>query len=55
MGRVTIAHGAKPDAVNSFSEPANVAVRESRREVHGSDLDVSFPPHSFTVLEVSLT
>ena len=44
----------KPDAVNSFEQPDNVAVRRAVREVHGSHLDVTFAPHSFTVCEVSL-
>ena len=39
---------------DSFGQPDNVAVRRAVREVHGSHLDVTFAPHSFTVCEVSL-
>jgi alpha-L-arabinofuranosidase len=55
-GTMTVSevNAAKPDAVNSFGQPDNVAVRRAVREVHGSHLDVTFAPHSFTVCEVSL-
>jgi alpha-N-arabinofuranosidase len=44
----------KPSSVNSFTDADAVAVRSSRHEVSGGDVDVIFPPHSFTVLEVPL-
>jgi alpha-L-arabinofuranosidase len=47
-------NGGKPDAENSFEHPDNVAVRRTQREVAGGDIDVSFAPHSFTLLEVTL-
>ena len=47
-------NGDKPDAENSFEHPDNVAVRRTQREVRGGDIDVSFAPHSFTLLEVTL-
>jgi hypothetical protein len=36
------------------AQPDNVAVHRALREVHGSYLDVTFAPHSFTVCELNL-
>jgi alpha-L-arabinofuranosidase len=44
----------KPDTVNSFDQPDNVAVCRTQGQVSGSHLDVSFASHSFTLLEVTL-
>lgn len=46
--------GDKPDSANTFVQPDCVGVRTSRHHVDGEEIDVSFPPHSFTVLEVQL-
>jgi alpha-L-arabinofuranosidase len=47
-------NGDDPDAVNTFADPSRVGVRSSRMDVSGGHLDLTFPPHSFTVLEVDL-
>jgi alpha-L-arabinofuranosidase len=47
-------NGDSPEAVNSFERPDAVTVARSKREVSGGHVDVTFAPHSFTVLEVSL-
>jgi alpha-N-arabinofuranosidase len=46
--------GDSPDAVNSFTRPDAVGVRNSKREVDGEHVDIAFSPHSFTVLEMQL-
>ncbi len=43
-----------PDAVNTFARPDAVGVRSARREVDGEHVDVTFAPHSFTLLEMHL-
>jgi alpha-N-arabinofuranosidase len=44
----------EPGAVNSFEQPQNVSAHNSKQEVGGEHIDVTFSPHSFTVLEVQL-
>jgi alpha-L-arabinofuranosidase len=46
--------GDGPDAVNTFARPDAVSVRNAKREVDGEHVDISFSPHSFTVLEMQL-
>ena len=46
--------GDSPEVVNSFADPGRVGVRSSHREASGEHLDLSFAPHSHTVLEVDL-
>ena len=46
--------GDSPDAVNSFTRPDAVSVRNAKREVDGEHIDIAFSPHSFTVLEMQL-
>jgi alpha-L-arabinofuranosidase len=43
-----------PDAVNTFARPDAVSARNTKREVDGEHVDISFAPHSFTVLEMQL-
>jgi hypothetical protein len=47
-------NGDSPEAVNSFAHPDAVTARHSKHEVTGGHIDVTFAPHSFTLLEVSL-
>lgn len=47
-------NGDGPQAASSFARPGAVSVHTSKREVSGGHLDVTFAPHSFTVLEMSL-
>ena len=42
------------DAVNTFARPHAVSVRNTKRDVGGEHVDISFPPNSFTVLEIQL-
>ena len=46
--------GDNPDAVNSLAQPDVVSAHTELRAVRGDRLDVVFPPHSFTVMEVTL-
>ena len=46
--------GDSPDAMNSFTHPDAVNVRNGKREVDGEHVDIAFSPHSFTVLEMQL-
>ena len=46
--------GDGPDAVNTFARPNAVSVHYAKREVDGENVDITFPPHSFTLLEVQL-
>jgi alpha-L-arabinofuranosidase len=46
--------GDGPDAVSTFARPDAVSVRNAKREVGGEHVDISFSPHSFTVLEMQL-
>jgi alpha-L-arabinofuranosidase len=46
--------GDSPAAVNSFTCPDAVSVRNAKREVDGGHVDIAFSPHSFTVLEMQL-
>ena len=46
--------GDGPEAVNTFARPDAVSVYKSKREVDGEHVDITFAPHSFTLLEVPL-
>ena len=46
--------GDSPEAVNTFARPDAVSVRNSKREVEGEHVDITFSPHSFTLLDVPL-
>jgi alpha-N-arabinofuranosidase len=46
--------GDGPDAVNTFARPDAVSVHNAKREVEGDNVDITFAPHSFTVLEAQL-
>ena len=46
--------GDSPDAVSTLARPDGVSVRNAKREVDGEHVDISFSPHSFTVLEMQL-
>jgi alpha-L-arabinofuranosidase len=46
--------GDSPDVVNTAARPDAVSVRNAKREVDGEHVDISFSPHSFTVLEMQL-
>ena len=48
-------NGDSADVVNTAEKPTNVSVHKSMREVAGEHLDVTFAPHSFTILEVPLS
>ncbi len=43
-----------PDAVNTFAHPDAIGVQSAKREVDGEHVDVTFSPHSFTLLEMHL-
>ncbi len=47
-------NGARPDAVNSLARPDDVNVHTAKHEVGGEHIDITFAPHSFTLLEVDL-
>jgi alpha-L-arabinofuranosidase len=46
--------GDHPEASNSAAEPDAVTTVTVERERSGGELDIRFPPHSFTLLEVQL-
>jgi len=46
--------GDGPDAVSTFARPDAVSVSNAKREVNGENVDITFSPHSFTLLEVQL-
>jgi alpha-L-arabinofuranosidase len=46
--------GDSPEAVNSFAQPHRVSAHTRKLEVAGDVIDVSFAPHSVTMLEVQL-
>ena len=46
--------GDSLDAVNTFARPDAVSVRNAKRDVDGDHVDITFSPHSFTVLEMQL-
>jgi alpha-N-arabinofuranosidase len=48
-------NGPGPEAVNTFARPADVSVNTASCEVSGGQLDITFAPHSFTLLEVPLS
>ncbi len=43
-----------PDAVNTFARPDAVGAQSAKREVDGEHVDITFAPHSFTLLEMHL-
>ncbi len=47
-------NGARPDAVNSLARPDDVNVHTAKQQVGGEHIDITFAPHSFTLLEVDL-
>jgi alpha-N-arabinofuranosidase len=47
-------NGPDPTAVNSFDQPDLVNVREQRLDVQGGCVDVTFAPHSVTLLRCRL-
>jgi alpha-N-arabinofuranosidase len=47
-------NGSRPEAANSFAHPEDVSVNTTKHEVGGAHIDISFAPHSFTLLEVEL-
>jgi alpha-L-arabinofuranosidase len=55
-GRMTAreVNGADPSVINTFEQPDQIAVRSFEQRVKGDGIDIDFPPHSFTVLEVDL-
>jgi alpha-L-arabinofuranosidase len=55
-GRVAVhvVNAESPDSGNSFEHPETVDVSSSERETRGADIDLTFPAHSFTVVEVAL-
>ena len=46
--------GDRPEASNSSAKPDAVTAVTAKREMNGGELDIRFPPHSFTLLEVQL-
>ncbi len=46
--------GDGPDAVNTFARPNAVSALNGKRETDGEHVDITFSPHSFTLLEVPL-
>jgi len=47
-------NGSGPEAVDSFAHPRDVSLNTTKHEVGGEHIDLSFAPHSFTLLEVDL-
>ena len=47
-------NGDNPNAVNTFARPEAVGVHNAKREVEGEQVDITFAPHSFTLLEVPM-
>ena len=43
-----------PHAVNTWARPDTVTVHNAKCEVEGEHVDVTFAPHSFTLLEIPL-
>ena len=48
------ARNKKHETLSTFARPDAVSVRNAKREVDGEHVDISFSPHSFTVLEMQL-
>ena len=48
-------NGADPGVVNTAEHPGQISVRRFEQRVRGDGLDLTFPPHSFTVLEIPLS
>lgn len=53
--RVHLVHGPSPEASNSFAEPALVSVQTSSVQVGDGQLELTFPPHSFSCVELPLS
>lgn len=53
-GHVHLVDGPSPEASNSFAEPDRVGVRTRRLAFEGTALELTFPPHSFTCVEIPL-
>jgi len=51
---VHIVNGPSPVARNSFAEPDLVGVRTHAVPVDGAEMELTFPPHSFTCVELQL-
>ena len=47
-------NGAHPGVINTPEQPGQISVRRFEQRVRGDDFDITFPPHSFTVLELDL-
>ncbi len=47
-------NGADPSVANTFEQPGQIATRGFDQRVKGDSVDIDFPPHSFTVLELEL-
>ena len=41
--------GDRPDAINTLARPDEVSAHNSKREVEGEHVDITFAPHSFTL------
>jgi alpha-L-arabinofuranosidase len=46
--------GHGPDAVNTMLRPDAVSVHNAKRDLEGANVDITFSPHSFTLLEMQL-
>jgi alpha-N-arabinofuranosidase len=51
---VHLVHGPSPEATNSFAEPDLVGVRTHFVPAYGTDVELTFPPHSFSCVELPL-
>jgi alpha-N-arabinofuranosidase len=51
---VHLVHSPSPTAANSFAEPDLVGVRTEIIQGNSTELELTFPPHSFSCVELSL-
>jgi len=51
---VHLVDGPSPEAKNSFAEPDLVGVRTYSVPAASSELELTFPPHSFSCVELPL-
>jgi alpha-L-arabinofuranosidase len=51
---VHLVHGPSPESRNSFAEPDLVGVRTHSVPTSGAELELTFPPHSFSCVELPL-
>ncbi|MDQ6673416.1 MAG: alpha-N-arabinofuranosidase [Chloroflexota bacterium] len=51
---VHLVHGPSPEARNSFAEPDLVSVRTDAVPIESGELELTFPPHSFACVELTL-